>query len=120
MKKVIPLYDATAPIACTIDRGEIAERIEVVARMRGNLAGLERTEYGMLLTFPNRLDVDADLQKFAVDEKRCCQFWGFAVTAEQDALTLQWDGPPDAQEIVDRLQRFFEGDESASFLEGLL
>ncbi len=120
MKKVIPLYDATAPIACSIDPGEVAERIEVVERMRSNLTGLERTEHGMLLTFPKRPDVDADLQKFAVDEKRCCQFFGFAITDEDAALRLQWDAPPDAQEIVDHLERFFKGDESAKFLEGWL
>jgi hypothetical protein len=120
MKKIIPLFDATVPVACTIDPGEVADRIEVVERMRSNLTRLERTEYGMLLTFPNRLDVDADVQQFAVDEKRCCQFWGFAVTAHADELSLQWDGPPDARELIDRIHRFFEGDESASFLEGLL
>ncbi len=120
VKKAIPLFDATVPIACSIDPGEVADRIAVVERMRGNLTGLERTEYGMLLTFPNRPDVDADLQKFAVEEKRCCQFFGFAVATEEAALTLQWDAPPDAQELVDRLERFFQGDESASFLQGLL
>lgn len=117
--KQIPLYDATAPIACTITSAEIPQRLELIERMRTNLASLERTAHGMLLHFPARPDIEADLRQFAIDEKRCCQFWGFEVlTGER--LTLRWDAPPTANDIVDRLEAFLRGDEPASALAGLL
>lgn len=45
---------------------------------------------------------EADLRRFAVDEKRCCQFWGFAVATTDHDLTLRWDGPPNTVEILDQ------------------
>lgn len=120
VRRLIPLYDVTAPIACTISADEIPGRIDLLERIRANLAELERTEHGMLLRFPNRPDVEADLRKLAIDEKRCCQFWGFEVAAARDVLTLRWDGPPASGGLIDRLAAFFAGDEPAAGLAGLL
>ncbi len=117
--KQIPVYDATAPIACTIDASEIPQRLDLVERMRTNLTSLERTDHGMVLHFPIRDDIEADLHQFAVDEKRCCQFWGFEVLTGED-LALRWDAPPTANDIVDQLETFFRGDEPASTLASLL
>ena len=62
----------------------------------------------------------ADVRRFAVEEKRCCAFWGFAVETGA-GLTLQWDAPPDATELVDGLEAFFTGDGPLSdALAGLL
>lgn len=118
--KLFPIYDDTAPITCTIGSDEIPERIELVERMRHNLERIERTEHGLLLHFPNRQDIDADLRRFAVDEKRCCQFWGFAVQATDNDLTLRWDGPPDAEDLIGRLLEYFEGDRPLTSISGLL
>ena len=93
----IPIYDATAPITCTIGTDEIPARIEIIERMRVNLTRLDRTEHGLLLHFPDRRDIDADLRRFAVEEKRCCAFWGFALDRFDHELTLRWDAPPDAR-----------------------
>jgi hypothetical protein len=117
--KLIPLYDDTAPVACTITSDEIPGRVEIIERMRTNLERLERTEHGLLLHFPVRADIEADLRRFAVDEKRCCEFWGFDI-ATSGGLALRWDGPPTAAEILDRLQAFFNGDKPALDLAGLL
>lgn len=117
--KLIPLYDDTAPIACTISSDEIPGRVEIIERMRTNLDRLERTEHGLLLHFPARSDIEADLRRFAVDEKRCCEFWGFDIITN-DGLALRWNGPPKAAEILDRLEEFFNGDEPALDLAGVL
>lgn len=117
--KLIPLYDETAPVACTISEDEIPGRIELVQRMRSNLERVERTDHGMLLHFEVRPDIEADLRRFAVDEKRCCEFWGFDVLSAE-GLTLRWDAPPSAGELIDRLHAFFTGDEPTSALAGLL
>jgi hypothetical protein len=117
--KLIPLYDATAPIACTISAAEIPGRIEVVERLRTNLTSLERTDHGVLLHFPLRPDIEADLRQFATDEKGCCQFWGFEVLVD-DHLALRWDAPPTADGVVDQIEELFLGDEPASTLAALL
>ena len=117
--KRLPLYDDTAPIACTISKDEIPARVELMERMRANLQGLERTEHGLLLRFPVRDDVATDLQRFAVDEKRCCEFWGVEVTTH-DGLALRWDAPPQSADVLDRIEAFFAGDEPALDLAGLL
>lgn len=116
----IPIYDAKAPIMCTIGRDEIADRIELVERMRQSLERVERTEHGLLLHFPDRPEVQADLVRFAVDEKRCCQFWGLAVGKANGDLTLRWDAPPAANELIAKIGAYFDGDEPLTSINGLL
>ncbi len=116
----IPIYDDTVPIACTAGRDETANYIEVVERTRSNLHHVDRTEHGLLLHFPLRPDIEADVRQFAIDEKRCCQFWGFQIETIGDALTLRWDGPPDANDILNRLHDAFESDVPIASVSGLL
>ena len=116
----IPLYNATAPIVCTADDDEIPKRIAQVERMRAALGHLDRTEHGLLLRFPNEPAVETDVRGFAVDEKRCCQFWGFEIGVTPDQITLRWDGPPDLADFLDRLHAYFLGDEPLTAVTGLL
>ena len=116
----IPIYDATAPIACTASSDEISGRIEQIERLRADLTRFERTEHGLLLHFPDQPDIDADVRAFTVDEKRCCTFWGFEVAAEDDELTLRWDGPPDVHGFFEKLVAYLEGDEPLTAISGLL
>ena len=118
--KLIPIYDATAPIACTIDATDLPERLELIARLRTDLDRLERIDHGLLLHFAPSPDTEATLRRFAVDEKRCCQFWGFDVSSTTDDLTLRWDAPPTAAAILDQLEAFLLGDEPPSVLADLL
>jgi hypothetical protein len=118
--KSIPLYDATAAIACTIGHDEIPGRIALLDRLRGNLSRLDETEHGLLLHFPDRGDVEADLRRFALDEKRCCEFWGFAVDDSEGDLTLRWDAPPGARDLLADIARYLEGTGPASSISGLL
>ncbi len=118
--KPIPIYDATAPVACTIDATDFPARLALLERMRASLARIERTDHGLLLHFTPSPAVEADLRTFAIDEKRCCAFWGFAVAATAEDLTLRWDAPPDAAGIVNHLAAFFDGDSPASDLAALL
>lgn len=118
--KTIPIYDATAPIACTATSDEIPVRIEQIERMRNDLTRFERTEHGLLLHFPNRPDVDAHVRAFTVDEKRCCTFWGFDVTNTGDEFTLRWDGPPDVNDFFERLVAWLNSEEPLTAKSGLL
>jgi hypothetical protein len=116
----MPIYDATAPITCTIGTDEVAGRVELLERLRTNLRGLERTEHGLVLHFEKRPEVEADVRRFAADEKRCCQFWGFAVHGADDDLTLRWDAPPDARELLTAIAAHLEGDQPLTEIGGLL
>lgn len=117
---MIPIYDETKPISCTIDGGEISGRLELMERMRTNLSAVERGEHGMLLHFPETDAIADDLERFAVAEKRCCEFWGFAIDRRAGELVLRWDAPPAADEIVERLLAYFRGDEPIADIAGLL
>ena len=119
-KQLLPLHDNTAPIVCTIGPDEKADRIAIVNRMRASTASIERTETGLLLQFPRTDAIRADLDRFAIDEKRCCQFWGFAVVDGDDDLALRWDGPPTATELLDTIERVLRSDMPVETIEGLL
>jgi hypothetical protein len=116
----IPIYDASAPIACTIGNDEIPERVALLERLRAAVAQVDRTEHGLLLHFSNEPDFEADVRCFAVDEKRCCQFWGFEVGSRSGELTLRWEGPPAASDLLDQLHTYFLGDQPLAAVTGLL
>ena len=118
--KLIPIYDASAPIACTIGDDEIPERLALLERLRQALDSVERTEHGLLLRFWDEPAIAADVRRFTVDEKRCCQFWGFEVGSRSGELTLRWDGPPGAADLIDQLHAYFLGDQPLTALAGLL
>lgn len=120
MPKSIPLYDETAAIACTITDGEIPGRIEVVERLRGAATTVERTAVGMLLFFPDSEATRADLSEFVVDEKRCCQFWGFGFVDKTNGVALRWEGPPRVSSLLDKLYDYFTGTAPISSIHGLL
>jgi hypothetical protein len=118
--KRIPLYDARAPITCTIAMDDIAPRIELLERIRTNLQRVERVEHGLLLHVPKRPDVESDLRRFAVDEKQCCSFWGFAIEDTSDGLALRWEAPPAAGDLIVQLHAALTGDEPITNFAGLL
>lgn len=119
-KKLLPLYDDNAPIGCTIGADEIPDRIAIVERMRAAMISIERTGTGLLLEFPRDEAVEADVRRFALDEKRCCQFWGFAVIDGDNELVLRWDGPPTAADLLDRLDALMRSDEPVEGVQGFL
>ena len=119
-KRLLPLYDDSAAIACTIRSDEIPDRIAIVERMRAAMTSIERTETGLLLEFPRDAAIEADVRRFAVDEKRCCQFWGFAVLDGDHTIALRWDGPPTAAELLDRLDSLLRSDDPVESVQGFL
>ena len=84
------------------------------------MTSVERTADGLVLHFPDHPGVRADLTTFVVDEKRCCEFWGFEILDRPDGVGLRWDGPPAASELLNELHTFFESGGPISLLQGLL
>lgn len=74
----------------------------------------------MILNFPEGEQIEQTVRRFAVDEKRCCAFWGFDVRPTSEGLALRWDAPPSARELVDRLEEFFTTDKPLAELERLI
>lgn len=118
--ELIPLYDETAPIACTLDATDLEARLEQMDRMRGSLVDTERTEHGLLLRFEPSPGVEDELARFVVDEKACCQFWGFDLSTGDGVIALRWDGPPSVSVLLDGLLAFFNGEASIDDVRGLL
>lgn len=118
--KQLPLYDAEAAIACTISDDEKPGRADSLLQMKSALPSLERTPDGMVLHFPSDAEIEQTLRQFAIDEKRCCEFWGFAVESSAEGVSLRWDAPPEAMSLIDGLEEFFTSDKSLSELAGLV
>jgi hypothetical protein len=118
--RTIPISDDSQPITCSIDPSEVEARVEQIERLRQVLHAVERTEHGMLLRFPGRPEIEDDVRRFAVDEKRCCAFWGFAVEVTADEVALRWDAPPGAAQLVDQLLEYLAGQRSLASVAGLL
>ena len=116
----IPIYDESTSITCTIGDDEVDERVALFERMRRNLRTVSRTDHGLLLHFPRRADVEAGVRRFAIDEKRCCRFWGFAVETGQGELTLRWDAPPAASEVLARIEASLLGEAPITSIRSLL
>ena len=113
----IPVYDAMAPIVCTIDVAEVPARRALIERIRASVLGVERTPDGLVLQLPPEREADA--RGFAIEEKRCCGFWGFEVTVEGNAITLCWDGPPDVAPLFEQLVAYFGGAADLDLFAGL-
>ncbi|CAN5890881.1 hypothetical protein BH23ACT10_BH23ACT10_16230 [soil metagenome] len=116
----LPIHDDAAPIVCTIGDDELPDRIALIERLRTTLTAVDRTDHGLVLRFPARDDIHADVQHFAADEQRCCRFWGFAIDADDTEVTLRWDGPPATADMLDQLLAYFRGDQPITALIGLL
>lgn len=108
-RRSIPVH-AAAPLTCTITEGEVPGRIAQVERLRAALAAVERTADGLRLEWPADPELRADVERFIVDEQRCCSFWRFTRTEQDASLFLDWVGPPDAAPILDALLAYFTGD----------
>lgn len=113
----LPLHDDTKPVVCTIEVTDLPDHAALLGRLRATATGIERTPHGVLLWFPPSPDVAAEVRRFATQEKRCCQFWGFEVL-DGDKLGLRWDGPSSTAEFMDRLVGYFEGREPIDALFG--
>lgn len=101
-RKLIPLFDQSEPVACSLSPAELDTRLAELGRLGAAVDSIERTATGALIGFHRAPDVAAALGRFVAAESACCRFWGFEIADGED-LVLRWDGPPEAQELLDQL-----------------
>ena len=102
---------------CTIDSAEIPARRELIHRIRASALAVDPTSDGFVLKLPP--ERDADVRALAIDEKRCCGFWGFDITHNAGMVALRWDGPPDVAPLVEQLAAYFRGEADLDSITGL-
>ena len=91
------------PPACTLTPDQLRERRDAL------LSGLVRRanevtdlENGLRITFENRDGLLAEIARIIEQERTCCRFLRFQVTAEPDGgpITLDVTGPPGTREML--------------------
>lgn len=86
-------------IACTLDPGEVPDRMGEWRALLARAHGRSRTTEGAL-----RVDLGgADLEEAArlvAAEQQCCSFFSFAITVDSRGVGLEVRAPADADEVV--------------------
>jgi DNA-binding transcriptional MerR regulator len=91
---------APVPITCTLDAGDMPERLDGWGSVLGRVAGRTATDDGGLrLTFDTGVDVAA-LARLIAAEQDCCAFFAFALTVDQRGVALEVRAPDDAGPVV--------------------
>lgn len=104
---LIAKADATgAPVACTLDAGDMAARLddwqELLAGTADLMSGVTRrtaVEGGLRLEFGPGVDV-GELARLAAAEQDCCRFFSFAIAIDGRGVALEVRAPADAADVV--------------------
>ena len=88
------------PIACSLEAGEMPERLDGWRSVLGRVAGRTATDDGGLrLTFDPDVDLAA-VARLVAAEQGCCAFFAFALTVDQRGVALEVRAPDDAEPVV--------------------
>ncbi len=92
--------DRAAPIACTLDGGDMATRLD---EWNGLLAGVTARQRiddgGLRLEFGPGADV-AEIARLAAAEQGCCRFFHFALMIDDRGVALEVHAPPDGEPVL--------------------
>jgi len=93
-----------APIACSLDAGELERRRgEIEALARAALVGRERGSGKVRLRYRRSDEVEAAVRDLVRRERQCCPFLDFDLTVGDQELILDIAGPPEADAVLDAL-----------------
>jgi len=90
-----------APVACTIEKGGMAKRVEDFREAFGMLVSSRRTPHGFSWVFRDDPGFEAVLRDLAAREHACCQFLAFTISREDGHLVWEVDGTPEAAGAVE-------------------
>jgi hypothetical protein len=92
--------ERAAPIACTLDGGDMATRLD---EWNGLLAGVTARQRiddgGLRLEFGPGADV-AEIARLAAAEQGCCRFFHFALMIDDRGVALEVHAPPDGEPVL--------------------
>ncbi|HTU60171.1 MAG TPA: hypothetical protein VMF89_17085, partial [Polyangiales bacterium] len=90
-----------APVACTIERGGMAERADDFREAFTKLVSSRRTPQGFRWLFRDEPGFEAALCDLAAREHTCCVFLYFAISREDGHLVWDVKGHAEAATAVD-------------------
>jgi len=92
--------EGAAPIACTLDGGDMATRLdEWNALLAGVTARRRLGDGGLRLEFGPGADV-AEIAQLAAAEQGCCRFFHFALVIDDRGVALEVHAPPDGEPVL--------------------
>lgn len=95
-------YSANAPIACTLQIGELRERLEWIAQLN-RAALLDGRREGLRFILTYRPDHAERVREMVRREQQCCAFLGFDLEEEEKSVTLVIEAPRDAADALDAI-----------------
>jgi hypothetical protein len=89
------------PIACTLNAIDFAARERLIADL-GRDALIDARQEGTraALRFAPRAGIRERVDRFVIDESRCCAFLAMEVVDAADEVVLTIDAPADAEVVV--------------------
>jgi MerR family transcriptional regulator, copper efflux regulator len=99
--------EGAAPIACTLDGGDMATRLDewnaLLADEHGLPGGVTARrrldDGGLRLEFGPGADV-AEIARLAAAEQGCCRFFHFALVIDDRGVALEVHAPPDGEPVL--------------------
>jgi hypothetical protein len=90
-----------APIACTLEAGELGDRMELIATLTADaLVDQQPIAGGVRSRFRAAAGIEQRLRDLIDAESRCCRFLQFELTRDAGAWTLDITGPRAAEPVI--------------------
>lgn len=97
--ETIPLSANHGEIACSLEPGAVADRIQTWREVLRAGTTRESLPNGVRVRFARDVDVTA-ISELAMAEQTCCNFFEFNIGIGSDAVTFDITGPDAAQELI--------------------
>lgn len=91
-----------AVIACTLDAGDLKERLAWIAGLNARALKSARQD-DLTLTLDYAPEAIADVRKMVAGEQKCCAFLNFTIAQHPDAVRVSVVAPETAREAAQAL-----------------
>lgn len=103
------------PIVCSLDGGELAERLASIAKVGASSLISDRVEGGgRVLRFRKGPATRCRLEDIVAAEAECCSFLELALRERGDELVLSISAPGDGRAVADQLADAFGASRAAA------
>ena len=102
-------YTRGTEMVCSLTDRESRERRATVRKsLFPHLLSAEKMDSGLKLTFPDSNRLRSSVEDFVDLERQCCGFLTCTITPSGQGLTLTIEGPPEAQETLEKFSAAVE------------